>query len=195
MNATLPVNRISAHYDSPQQAKAKPVLPKTARERAQLWSDIVFEAALTLRDQLQSPIAAVAASAAHALIDLERTRMRHDQAVSGSATGSEHLAQQIKREDREERKELRDENWSDAEEEKISELEAQVDAFAYREHVEEVIEDYAKRGRKVSKGDAEELVTACLEDWGIKTATAIPRGGFVAEKRRRGDTTEPEDFE
>ena len=98
MNATLPVNRIGKHYDSPPPAK--PVLPKTARERAQLWSDIVFEAALTLRDQLQSPIAAVAAEAAHALIDLERTRMRHNQAVSGSATGSEYLTEQIEREAR-----------------------------------------------------------------------------------------------
>ena len=82
---TQPTNRIG--FDSPQPDR--PVLPQSERERGRLWSDIVFEAALALRGQLTSRDEAVVAAAATTLIDLERTRMRHDRAVAGSSSQSE----------------------------------------------------------------------------------------------------------
>ena len=82
---TRPHNRIG--FDSPQPDR--PVLPQSERERGRLWSDIVFVAALALRGQLTSCDEAVVAAAATTLIDLERTRMRHDRAVAGSSTQSE----------------------------------------------------------------------------------------------------------
>ena len=82
---TQPHNRIG--FDSPQPVR--PELPQSERERGRLWSDIVFEAALALRGQLTSPDEAVVAAAATTLIDLERTRMRHDRAVAGSSSQSE----------------------------------------------------------------------------------------------------------
>ena len=82
---TQPHNRIG--FDSLQPAR--PELPRSERERGRLWSDIVFEAALALRAQLSSCDQAVVAAAATTLIDLERTRMRHDRAVAGSSSQSE----------------------------------------------------------------------------------------------------------
>jgi hypothetical protein len=80
MVATLPHSRIG--FDSPP--KVKPELPKTARERGQLWSDAVFEAVMTLQKQLSSNSEAIAAAAANSILDLERTRIRHDKTVAGS---------------------------------------------------------------------------------------------------------------
>ncbi len=82
---TQPHSRIG--FDSPKPAR--PELPQSERERGRLWSDIVFEAALALRGQLTSSDEAVVAAAATTLIDLERTRMRHDRAVAGSSSQSE----------------------------------------------------------------------------------------------------------
>ena len=82
---TQPHNRIG--FESPQPVR--PELPQSERERGRLWSDIVFEAALALRGQLTSCDEAVVAAAATTLIDLERTRMRHDRAVAGSSSQSE----------------------------------------------------------------------------------------------------------
>ena len=82
---TQPHNRIG--LDSPQPDR--PELPRSERERGRLWSDIVFEAALALRAQLSSCDQAVVAAAATTLIDLERTRMRHDRAIAGSSSQSE----------------------------------------------------------------------------------------------------------
>ncbi len=82
---TQPHNRIG--FESPRPGR--PELPQTERERGRLWSDIVFEAALALRGQLTSCDEAVVAAAATTLIDLERTRMRHDRAVAGSSSQSE----------------------------------------------------------------------------------------------------------
>ena len=87
MVATPPVNRIGAHFDSPPAPKH--LLPKSETERGLLWSDILFEAALTLRDQLRSRNEAVAAAAANSLLDLERTRMRHGKPLAGSNDLSE----------------------------------------------------------------------------------------------------------
>lgn len=82
MVATQPVNRIGAHFDSPSAPKR--VLPQTERERSRLWSDMVFNALLALQKQLDSRNEAVVAAAANSILELERTRMRHDQTVAGT---------------------------------------------------------------------------------------------------------------
>ncbi len=73
MTATVPINRIGAHFDSPPITR--PVLPKGEQARGQLWSDVVFEAVLALRNRLTSRNESVAASAANSILELERTRM------------------------------------------------------------------------------------------------------------------------
>ena len=85
MLATLPHNRLG--YDAPPPAKVS--LPATARERGLLWSDAVFSAVLTLKNQLASRSEAVAAAAANSILELERTRMRHGKTVAGSSLDSE----------------------------------------------------------------------------------------------------------
>ncbi len=82
MVATQPINRIGAHFDSPPIPKR--VLPATERERSHLWSDMVFDALLALHKQLDSRSEAVVAAAANSILELERTRMRHDQTVAGT---------------------------------------------------------------------------------------------------------------
>ena len=85
MLATLPHNRLG--YDSPPPVKLP--LPATAHGRGLLWSDAVFEAVLTLKNQLASRSEAVAAAAANSILELERTRMRHDKTVAGSSLDSD----------------------------------------------------------------------------------------------------------
>ncbi len=85
MPATLPILRTGR--DSP--LATKPELPKGESARGQLWSDVVFEALLTLRNQLTSRNDAIAAAAANSILELERTRMRHDKCVAGSRYLSE----------------------------------------------------------------------------------------------------------
>ena len=98
MVAALPHNRLG--YDSPPPVKVS--LPATAHERGRLWSDAVFAAVLTLKNQLASRNELVAAAAANSILELERTRMRHDKTVAGSSLvsgesevgdydGSDHL--------------------------------------------------------------------------------------------------------
>ena len=87
MVAVLPHPRLG--YDSPPPAKIQ--LPATAAERGLLWSDAVFEAVMTLRNQLASRNEAVAASAANSILELERTRMRHDKTVAGSSLDSDRF--------------------------------------------------------------------------------------------------------
>ncbi len=91
MNATLPINRIGAHFDSPPITR--PVLPKGEQARGQLWSDVVFEAVLALRNQLTSRNESVAASAANSILELERTRMRHAKHLAGSRYVNEEQAE------------------------------------------------------------------------------------------------------
>ena len=87
MVAVLPHNRIG--YDSPPPAKIR--LPADSRGRELLWSDAVFEAVMTLKNQLGSRNEAVAAAAANSILELERTRMRHDKTVAGSSLAPEEF--------------------------------------------------------------------------------------------------------
>lgn len=85
--AEIPVVAVLPHprlgYDTPPPAKIS--LPANTQGRGQLWSDAVFEAVLTLKNQLGSRNEAVAAAAANSILELERTRMRHDKTVAGSS--------------------------------------------------------------------------------------------------------------
>ena len=82
MNATVPLNRVGAHFDSAPTSKL--ALPQGERARGQLWSDAVFEAVQALRIQLHSRSEPIAAAAANSILELERTRMRHDKCLAGS---------------------------------------------------------------------------------------------------------------
>ena len=86
MIATLPIaqNRIASHFPTPE-----PELPQSARERGRLWSDTVFQAVLALKAQLRNPDAHIVMAAANAILEMERTRMRH----AKSLAGSEHVSE------------------------------------------------------------------------------------------------------
>ena len=87
MIATQTHNRLGAHFDAPPAPKRG--LPKTERERGQLWSDVVLDAVLALHKQLESHNEAVVAAAANSILDLERTRLRHGKDLAGSTHKSD----------------------------------------------------------------------------------------------------------
>ena len=80
MVATLLHNRIAGEIPS----WAKSPLPDCERKRGRLWNDAVLEAVLALRNQLGSRNEEIVAAAANSILELERTRMRHDKSVSGT---------------------------------------------------------------------------------------------------------------
>ena len=80
MVATLLHNRIDGGLAAP----AREPLPECEHERGRLWNDAVLEAVLALRNQLGSCNEEIVAAAANSILELERTRMRHDKAVSGT---------------------------------------------------------------------------------------------------------------
>jgi len=80
MVATLSHKRIVGIPPAP----AKAPLPDCERERGRLWNDAVLEAVLALRNQLGSNNEEIVAAAANSILELERTRMRHDKTVSGT---------------------------------------------------------------------------------------------------------------
>ncbi len=84
MVATLKLPRIGRDSEAP----ARPALPETERERGQLWGDVVLEAVLALRNQLTSRNEDIVAAAANSILELERSRMRHDKCLSGTRTGT-----------------------------------------------------------------------------------------------------------
>ncbi len=80
MIATLLHNRIAGELAAP----AKIELPECEHERGRLWNDAVLEAVLALKNQLGSRNEEIVAAAANSILELERTRMRHDKTVSGT---------------------------------------------------------------------------------------------------------------
>ncbi len=80
MVATLLHNRIAGEITVPVKAP----LPECERERGRLWNDAVLEAVLALKNQLGSRNEEIVAAAANSILELERTRMRHDKTVSGT---------------------------------------------------------------------------------------------------------------
>jgi hypothetical protein len=71
------VNRIATHLDTPA-------------DRSRVWSDALFAAVAALQDQLSHPNAEIVREAATLLIDLEKTRLRHDRPLSGTAECTPH---------------------------------------------------------------------------------------------------------
>ena len=82
MVATLLHNRIAGVDSAPARAP----LPDCERERGRLWNDAVLKAVLALQKQLGSLNEEIVAAAANSILELERTRMRHDKTVSGTRT-------------------------------------------------------------------------------------------------------------
>ena len=82
MVTTLLHNRIADVHPAPARA----TLPDCERERGQLWNNAVLEAVLALQNQLGSRNEEIVAAAANSILELERTRMRHDKTVSGTRT-------------------------------------------------------------------------------------------------------------
>ena len=80
MVATLLHNRIAGEILLP----LRDPLPDCERERGRLWNDAVLEAVLALKNQLGSRNEEIVAAAANSILELERTRMRHDKTVSGT---------------------------------------------------------------------------------------------------------------
>jgi hypothetical protein len=58
--------------------------PPSPRGRQQYWDDAVFEAVAELRKRLRSQDAKTALEALEMIIDLEKTRIRHNKLVSGT---------------------------------------------------------------------------------------------------------------
>ncbi len=80
MVATLLHNRIAGELP----AEIRMPLPACERERGRLWNDAVLEAVLALQKQLGSRNEEIVAAAANSILELERTRMRHDKSVAGT---------------------------------------------------------------------------------------------------------------
>ncbi len=188
MPATLPMNRIAAHFDSPPAEL--PQLPASARERGRLWSDTVFQAVAALRLQLTHRDTAVVAAAANSILELERTRMRHGKLVAGSELVS---AAQLEFEDDERiyRARAAERRAAKVESEEIPAAGVRPNEHAFAEHVAEVDEVWEASDDR-PPGSAAPYVRWQLTKWGL-AANAIPKGGFVAHLRKHGNGVDPAD--
>lgn len=85
MTATLTnpaiVNRIAGHLP----ADPTPSVPSTPRERRDLWQDALAAAILFFKGRLAHRDPDVAGDAAHAIFNLEMTRIRHGRDIAGTA--------------------------------------------------------------------------------------------------------------
>ena len=177
MIATIPINRLSAHFDaSPVEL---PELPQSARERGQLWSDAVFQALLALQKQLTHRDAAVVAAAANSILELERTRIRHGRSVAGSELVS---SAQLEYEAEQSRK-------FDYFKKPTEQTEARSNEQALAEHIAEVGEVTDKSGELLT-GNPAGYVVWQLDKWGI-SANEIPKVGFTDYLRGHGIGAEP----
>ena len=70
---------------------ASPPVPATPLARQAAYAEAVMAAVLTLQTQLRHPDAKVAHAAAVAIVDLEKTRLRHGEPVAGTHQPSEVL--------------------------------------------------------------------------------------------------------
>ena len=162
MVATLPLNRIGHAAHAP----SKPELPKTERERGKLWGDVVLEAVLALRNQLGSRNEDTVAAAANSILELERTRMRHDNMISGTRTGAYGI----------------DEIDPHAEQPTVAVIEddpppaelSEVDAAIVADHAREIVEKW-----KLTEPEAKAYVAEKLARWKVRPGK-IHRGEFVA---------------
>ena len=183
MLATLPLNRLG--YDSPPAQL--PELPKSARERGQLWSDTVLHAVLTLKKELTHRDVAIAGAAANSILELERTRMRHDKLLAGieEVSDAQLAFEEDERGDREFA--ARPAAKTEAKVGGVTPIRTEEQAFA--EHVQEVAKSFERSGQ-VLPGKPESFVRGLLKRWG-SPATAIPKGGFGKHLRIHGVGEEP----
>lgn len=179
MVATIPMKRLG--YDS--APTELPDLPRSARERGQLWSDAVFQAVLALKKQLTHRDAAIAAAAANSILELERTRMRHSTFVAGSEEVSDaRLA--FEEEERGDR-EFAARRTAEAKAKEPGPV--RTDEQAIAEHLQEVAKSFEKSGHPMP-GKPESFVRGLLKRWGLQ-AGAIPQGDFGKHLRIHGSAT------
>ncbi len=191
MTATLPFNRVGAHFD-PRPAEL-PLLPASARERGQLWSDTVFQAVAALRRQLTHTDTMIVAAAANSILELERTRMRHGKLVAGSEVVStaqlEYEADERRDEERTAERRAARAAEPDDEVEGLPSDGTRSNEQALAEHAAELAEKSEEKGHHLP-GGAAAFVGWQLKRWNL-AATAIPKRGFVAHLLKHGVGDEP----
>ena len=185
MIATVPLNRIGARFDPPPCAR--PALPQGERARGQFWSDAVFEAVQALRIQLHSRSEPIAAAAANSILELERTRMRHDKCLAGSRNTNEA------QEEFEQNPSGCDEDEDEDEDDDAGEI-AETDsdhgtpfenhARTLRRYYEEVL------CQPMTQTESERFVAGKLREWSL-LGSGIARNEFVNQMRSRGELPEP----
>jgi hypothetical protein len=191
MTTTLPINRIGTYLETP-----RPVLPTTEIERGQLWSDVVFEAVLALRNQLSSHNETISAGAASTILELERTRMRHDKNVAGSRMkplGLEPILgfdeDEIDEEDEEEIP-IQNKVENPPAKRKTSSGSRNTDYARLFDHVQEVTLHFNNSGCKgVDYLEAEQYVLAGLRRCALHVED-IERDQFVATLKSKGQWVE-----
>ena len=162
MVATLPLNRIFREAPT----AAKPQLPGCEFERGKLWGDSVLDAVLALRNQLSSENEEIVAAAANSILELERTRMRHDKCVSGTRNRLDTI---------DDERPVLVANVPESAPDGVSEADAEVvadHAAEIREHMDKTIH------RPVSESEATAYVVEKLERWQVRPST-IHRGEFL----------------
>lgn len=171
MVATLPINRIG--FDSHRAEVELPPLPKSSRERGELWSDAVLHAVLTLRKHLTHQDVAIAMSAANSILELERTRIRHGRNVAGS-----EIVTEARRQFDEEESHRHDWMTEKPAEKPAVAAEVRTEERAFAEHVAEVTEYYKGSAEALDGAPPERFVTWLLGRWNLP-ANAIPAGGLM----------------
>ena len=190
MTTTFPINRIGTYLETP-----RPVLPTTDVERGQLWSDVVFEAVLALRNQLGSHNETISAGAASTILELERTRMRHDKNVAGSRMkplGLEPILgfQEDEIEDEEDDGVPIQKTVEDPPAKRKRSSCSNKDSARLFDHVQEVILHFNNSGCKgVDYLEAEQFVLAGLRRC-VLHVEDIERDGFVATLKSKGQWVE-----
>lgn len=89
---TIPVNRIAGHLPTAPAAPSPAPLPATPEERQQLWADTLAAALLALQTRLAHRDPAVVERAVFAILDLEKTRLRHGRGLAGTHVPNPALA-------------------------------------------------------------------------------------------------------
>ncbi len=184
MTDTLPFtgNRIAAHFETPE-----PELPKTARERGKLWSDIVFQAVLALKHQLRSTDAHIVNAAAGAILELERTRMRHAKNLAGSESVSQ-AQEEFEAEERDvgERQHARCAAAAVAGESEDSAAEPTV-SRALAEHAREARRVFTEMHREMTEEESLEFTAGFLRHLG-RDADGVSKAdfGLILRKMKAG---------
>ena len=183
MIATQPRSRVARHFETPE-----PVLPKSARERGKLWSDAVFQAVLAMKKLLRSNDTNVVMMAANALLELERTRMRHTKELAGSASVSE--AQEEYEADQREEEADREARYAAAKAKEANKKESSSpEGKALAEHARHTQATFAKAGLPIEIDEATEITEGMLTRMGLKAET-VTKTEFAELLKELCDTIE-----